>query len=579
MSIKRIFVFIFLYMLGGSVHLLMAQNNNQQQGEGAASLLPEIDPQDIEIRSEYQARFPGLHRQPILGFNPKEQTFQVDPNRKPFIESPDERVADISIVNLTRPQAPAYHLYQYPENHQAIGYFGVGSFLSPEARVYASQPLSNNTLLYGRLRHFSSKGHLDRKSSFRNFNGEVGLASMIDQHNQFDINLGGHSDFNYLFNLTPEIDTTIIKTNPRKDYSGGHVGGTFTHIKNSVEGWKAGLNYRNFKLDMNAGQLSGLNTEDEVDGSFAYTWAGTHIHETYKILAGGKYGSYKLPVSGVDYWNTLRAGLRYRRLFNYKTCLTLEGQGYFTKDRKYDNRFYFVPKLALEYWFSDRLKFTARLDGNVHTQSLYEQNMENEFLTVNRDGIVHTYDLKGTAEATFQLFKGNKITGGISYKSAQNYLYYRRSNLVDANGNGHLTYYDAYYGDAKIARVYASFTQDLIPEKFWINGEVYYQQHKLDTMDDIPFMENTGVHGGFSLKPFNKLIVNGWANYTGKRFDPDHQQKLKAFLLIGGRADFQLNEQIGFYAKVVNLLNQHYQVWDGYRERPMQIYGGVILKL
>ncbi len=42
----------------------------QQQQDTESSMLPEIDPQDIEIRSQFEARFPGLRRQPILGFDP-----------------------------------------------------------------------------------------------------------------------------------------------------------------------------------------------------------------------------------------------------------------------------------------------------------------------------------------------------------------------------------------------------------------------------------------------------------------------------------------------------------------------------
>ena len=59
------------------------------------SLLPEINPQDIEIRSEFKARFPGLRRQPILGFNPKPRVFQIQADRMPFMESREDAVANI----------------------------------------------------------------------------------------------------------------------------------------------------------------------------------------------------------------------------------------------------------------------------------------------------------------------------------------------------------------------------------------------------------------------------------------------------------------------------------------------------
>ena len=55
-----------------------------QETPTPGSLLPDIDPQDIEIRGEFSARFPGIMRQPILGFSPRPRVFQIDPNRMPF---------------------------------------------------------------------------------------------------------------------------------------------------------------------------------------------------------------------------------------------------------------------------------------------------------------------------------------------------------------------------------------------------------------------------------------------------------------------------------------------------------------
>ena len=61
---KRSIVATFLFFLISGVDAFA------QTGSTQNSLLPEIDPQDIEIRSEFRARFPGIRRQPILGFNP-----------------------------------------------------------------------------------------------------------------------------------------------------------------------------------------------------------------------------------------------------------------------------------------------------------------------------------------------------------------------------------------------------------------------------------------------------------------------------------------------------------------------------
>ena len=74
-AVMRPYLFALLPMVlffANSDHL-WAQNTQN-------TLLPEINPQDIEIRSEFKANFPGLRRQPILGFNPTPRVFQIDPN-------------------------------------------------------------------------------------------------------------------------------------------------------------------------------------------------------------------------------------------------------------------------------------------------------------------------------------------------------------------------------------------------------------------------------------------------------------------------------------------------------------------
>src|SRR6056297_3363852 len=92
-----------------SVNPLQAQD--QQSDEN--SMLPEIDPQDIEIRSQFKARFPGLRRQPILGFDPTPRVYQIDPNRQPFMETQEQVVANLPVSELSRPNPPAYNPMRY----------------------------------------------------------------------------------------------------------------------------------------------------------------------------------------------------------------------------------------------------------------------------------------------------------------------------------------------------------------------------------------------------------------------------------------------------------------------------------
>src|SRR5699024_11464376 len=94
----------------------------------------------------------------------------------------------------------------------------------------------------------------------------------------------------------------------------------------------------------------------------------------------------------------------------------------------------------------------------------------------------------------------------------------------------------------------------------------------------VPFTQKLGLCSGFGLRLFDRATIEGWADYTGKRKTADNQS-LDAYVLLGAQFDLAITDNIGVYAKAVNLLDQEYQKWEGFTERPMQIYGGITLKL
>ncbi|HBD42772.1 MAG TPA: hypothetical protein DC011_03605, partial [Bacteroidetes bacterium] len=127
---------------------VVAQDNTGGSGSGSgsesrgeSSLLPEINPQDIEIRSEYKAQFPGVRRQPILGFKPRARVFQLDPNRMPYMESVDEVIMNLPIGTLSRPDAPPYSAWNPPDPETLLLTASTSSAITPRVRLdWATQP-------------------------------------------------------------------------------------------------------------------------------------------------------------------------------------------------------------------------------------------------------------------------------------------------------------------------------------------------------------------------------------------------------------------------------------------------------
>ena len=189
---------LFFWLMSADIFAQGAQN----------TLLPEINPQDIEIRSEFKANFPGLRRQPILGFNPRPRVFQIDPNRMPFLESREAAVSGISVTALDRPQEPAKMVWVTPLRPKVSSKLGMGWFVSPELRINYYSPTEEGLL--GIVTNFeSSSGHLNDASGYRNLGVDVNYSKKLSESKTFRSQLVLHNDFNRMYALSDEMQNLL----------------------------------------------------------------------------------------------------------------------------------------------------------------------------------------------------------------------------------------------------------------------------------------------------------------------------------------------------------------------------------
>ena len=107
---------------------------------------------------------------------------------------------------------------------------------------------------------------------------------------------------------------------------------------------------------------------------------------------------------------------------------------------------------------------------------------------------------------------------------------------------------------------------------------MYARKPKLDNGDNIPFEKKLGAHTNINYKPVRKFLLSGWIDFVGSRDVPSVNEELSAYTLVNLKADYEITSNFGVYAKALNILGQKYELWDGYQERPFQIFGGLILK-
>ncbi|MEX0779663.1 MAG: hypothetical protein WD491_05050 [Balneolales bacterium] len=532
-----------------------------QDGEDRSTLLPDIDPQDIEIRGEFSARFPGLSRQPILGFNPKPRVFQLDADRMPYIESEEDAIASISPSDLELPFSPHRQRIGYPNKGQVFGRVGFGQKASPEARLFGETAVSENAVISGDVNFQSSGNYLtDEFSSFRYFKGR---SDWIRRKNSSRLQLGltGSSDFNHAFPGTADIANT---ENSRKNYSKIGTHASYRHLNNAYNGWdlKGGYNYFQVEDD------TPMPYSDEHSARLEATrfWEGRRMEEVFTIKLNGEGNLYNTYDEQGLAWYITRLSAFYKRNLsssNFKAGLDVF-HAYDEADESIP--LYIFPNLNFHYtgFQGGEVEFT--LKSFVTNPGLEGVHTENRQLLVS-PMVQNEQGLRFTVDARYELFRGAQLFGTLNYDGYGSYSYYM------LNADGYTLNYD---DDANIFKASGGFSYDFIPQLLTLHSDLTWRFANT-SQGAVPFMENFKSSVSLYSNPIGKLYLRAWSEYRGSRPVNFDEGSLDGYLLFGAQVDFKITDNFGAYIKGLNLLNQDYEIWQGYQERPAQVYGGLTL--
>lgn len=193
------------------------------------------------------------------------------------------------------------------------------------------------------------------------------------------------------------------------------------------------------------------------------------------------------------------------------------------------------------------------------------------------DPVSHQYNTEARGEVILEPLSGTMFTGGVQFKHIRNYAYFTRTEdlVTFPEGTAEARFsYQPNFDNASFLKVYGSFSQQLAAEKFWVGADAYWQRPRLSGNNQIPFVEALGLKGTASFRPIRDLVVEGWADFKGSRYNPNGDD-LSSFLLIGTRFELALTSNAGIYAKLLNINDVNYEIWQGYEERGFQAYVGI----
>ncbi len=594
--------------------MIVAPATVWSQDATPGSLLPDIDPQDIEIRGDFSARFPGIMRQPILGFSPRPRVFQIDPNRMPFLESAEQVVASLPLSDLERPQPSAYTFYRKPEQFNLWSTLGIGNYMAPEADIYLGLPIGRNTILNGNLNSVSSGSYLqnvNQTSSFRNADAGIGLTHYSGKNSRFDVGFNLRSDMNHLIqseftvpvynkpaglpaDFDTYIDESLSPANNIKAYGGqfgyrfqkNHV--SFIDVALETQYFDAGVEQL-FNFATSRDSTSAVRTasfkEFKHGGLIRADWAGNKPGNVFGIQLGGKFSDYNLDGAGTEQWYIGQVAALYSTRVGYALKSTIGVRGFYAADAVSDVGVFVYPELMVSYRLTPDLRLMGEIRGFVENKGLNGLSRTNRRLfeysnPENERGIF------GKVGFEMDVYEGVKVQSGIQYSHYLRHGYYALASDNEDFSSGILTRHNSanelltfsYLDGANILRWDAGVWYDLMPDKFTFYTNIYAQWHADSNGDEIPFRENLGASAGgtYTISPRTRAQL--WIDYTGSRKVADGRDDVNGYILLNAKFDFWASKEIGAYIKVTNLMDQRYTRWVGYEELPAQVYGGVMLK-
>lgn len=515
----------------------------------------------------------------------REQRLEFYQIYKPEIEQPRKREVEAHLPNL-KPTSPAFH-YTVPQ--QTLSY------------TYNSVPIRPLAL-----------GRVEKKIDFQNYAQiglgnkagvlfDVGLASIRDQDYEATVHL---KHFSQRYNPNQQVDA-------KTDFA---VGGVY-HFEEHDLAAKAyynrhGLRYfgypqDNFYFEKNENKqvystigldvslkntsptLWEINYAPEVQFKhFQDRWSHKERHFNFKapfsyqpteeIQVGlnfeGRFASLETP--GWSSWNNVFAITPEVKMFfknmHFKAALSnAYGSG---------GKVYWLPDLYAQFFvLNDGLKIDLGWKADVLQNSFEELSTINPFIF----GLNQVEQSK--ADQVFVGFEsrfGSRLTFGAQLSWRQ------WSNMPIFMNN-----YGALSEGRKFDVLYSSKVQALNPEgfihyqvgpNFGVKGHIAYTKYNVtEGFDRMYHMPSFKVGGSALVKLFEKLTLEGNVDFWNGIYGLDrygNDQKLRSFLDLQLRGEYEFLDRWSVFLNVNNLLNQPYQRWAQYNSFGINFIGGVRFK-
>ncbi len=260
--------------------------------------------------------------------------------------------------------------------------------------------------------------------------------------------------------------------------------------------------------------------------------------------------------------------------YQFSDGLWLDGDlaMYHFRGSDHASQFRLYPSLTVRYLYSDSWTFRVGYVPTVDEQTLSGFRRLNPYLMLASE-IRHT-DIPIRLEAGAEFDDRKSTSGRVRLSYLRSGSWARFSLLPDPV----LQQWDVLYnGWSSIGEVQGDFAHSF-SSRTQLQSRAVFRYSGSDELDgSIPYLPDYEFRLLLRHEfPFD-LSLQTTVQLVGER-STGTDDNLSAWMLLGMQLEYRFMKQAGLFLRADNLLDQKYQLWNGYRERPFFILGGIVFR-
>ena len=591
-------LFVALLLMGFLIwcpDLATAQNRDT-----TGTVLPNLSPQEVEIRGQLEISFPSLTRQPLIGFNPPPRVPEIPENYVPFTE----------LYKLSGSRLPNQGQGTFDNPDQQLSNTlppskgeleaSAGRYLSRVIRARLSGPISSRSSVYARVDYEGTEGYSPENTIDDLRNPYDGIRSVIGFQSSGPRVGGG-------FEIRGDVNSfTLFGTNYLQNgaFSSDIVLPDRNGLNGKVEFWLSTYNdsaidsdfriaygssrYRTDLFDQSLVPLSKLNQQEQrITGSFSLDIPfslGSFLVATQASSSGLDQSALNASIEDFslfefkNYYLSAQSGFRIS--LSPKVSLTVAGHFLstsFLENDEQEHISYLTANADLSVFPTPGLTFFIRNRPSIESNSLWDIFAKNPYV---RDQPLFQSTLRPLdAQAGFTFYKGIvQLSANVGYLQSPNYLVFEHIPDQPITSYDYSRgVFDAIYGDVDILHANGTVSFALSNALHLKFGLSVREGELTDANEEIPyfspFVSENMVSYSFAN---NSMLVQVLGTLKSSRFrSRADQEKIPGYVDLDFLYTYMLNSGLGFVVRFDNILGDSLEYWEHYKESPFMVSAGI----